>query len=66
MHRSPISSSVIGCSPASLSWHVVDDGRWFEYRMTIRTRDDRNFSDLASALNALPPVREFRISPAGD
>jgi putative Mg2+ transporter-C (MgtC) family protein len=55
-----------GCRPSGLSWHVVDDGRWFEYRMTIRTRHERNFSELARSLGALPPVREFRISPAGD
>ena len=55
-----------GCSLSNLSWQVVDDGRWFEYRMTIRTGDERNFSALARSLGALAPVREFRISPAGD
>jgi putative Mg2+ transporter-C (MgtC) family protein len=55
-----------GCSPENLSWHVLDDGRWFEYRMTLRTLDERNYSALARALGALAPVREFRISPAGD
>ena len=55
-----------GCSPANLSWHVLDEGRFFEYRMTLRTASERNFSELARSLGALAPVIEFRISPAGD
>jgi len=49
-----------------LAYAVTDDGRSFEYRMTIRTRDERNFGRLARDLEALPQVREFRISPSGD
>ena len=49
-----------------LSFALTDEGRFFEYRMTIRTRDERNFARLARALEALAPVREFRISPSGD
>jgi putative Mg2+ transporter-C (MgtC) family protein len=55
-----------GCSVSNLSWQVVDDGRFFEYRMTIRTGHERNFAALARSLERLAPVREFRISPAGD
>jgi putative Mg2+ transporter-C (MgtC) family protein len=55
-----------GCSLSNLSWQVVDDGRFFEYRMTIRTGKDDNFAALARSLERLEPVREFRISPAGD
>jgi putative Mg2+ transporter-C (MgtC) family protein len=55
-----------GCRPSGLSWQLVDDGRWFEYRMTLRTRDERRFAELARSLGAVPQVREFRISPAGD
>ena len=49
-----------------LSYALTDEGRHFEYRMTIRTRDERNFARLARALEALSSVHEFRISPAGE
>jgi putative Mg2+ transporter-C (MgtC) family protein len=49
-----------------LSYALTEEGKAFEYRMTIRTRDERNFARLARALEALPSVREFRISPSGD
>jgi putative Mg2+ transporter-C (MgtC) family protein len=55
-----------GFGLSALSYQVTDDGQFFEYRMTIRTGDEKNFGRLARALEALPPVREFRISPAGD
>jgi putative Mg2+ transporter-C (MgtC) family protein len=62
--RGVLSSNGFGLS--ALSYQVTDDGQYFEYRMTIRTGDERNFGRLARALEALPPVREFRISPSGD
>ena len=46
-----------------LSAALTDEGRHFEYRMTIRTRDERNFARLARALEALSSVHEFRICP---
>ncbi len=55
-----------GFDTAPFAYLVTDDGRWFEYRTTIRTNDERNFSRLAASLEALEPVREFRISPTGD
>jgi putative Mg2+ transporter-C (MgtC) family protein len=55
-----------GFQLSGLSYLVIEDGRYFEYRMTIRTSDERNFTRLATALSTLPPVREFRISPSGD
>ncbi|BDG04132.1 MgtC/SapB family protein [Anaeromyxobacter oryzae] len=51
---------------SGVSYRLVDEGRTFEYRMTIRTRDPRNFTRLAASLQALASVREFHISPAGD
>ena len=42
------------------------EGHFFEYRMTIRTRDAKNANALARTLNDLPVVVEFRISPTGD
>ncbi len=55
-----------GCSASALSWRLADDGRFLEYRMTARTADRRNFSRLALALEALPVVREFTLSPTGE
>jgi hypothetical protein len=34
--------------------------------MTIRTGEACNFTRLAKSLVAIPAVREFHISPAGD
>ncbi len=55
-----------GFSVSGLSYRLTEDGRHFEYRMTIRTSDEGNFTLLAKSLSALPPVREFHLSPAGD
>ena len=55
-----------GFSISGLSYRLTADGTQFEYRMTIRTSDEANFTRLAGSLSALPPVREFHISPAGD
>jgi putative Mg2+ transporter-C (MgtC) family protein len=55
-----------GFEVAGVSYQVNDEGRSFEYRMTIRTGDDANFARLARTLAGLAPVREFRISPSGD
>src|SRR5215208_942876 len=48
-----------GFSVYGLTYRLADDGRTFEYRMTIRTADEANFTNLARALAALPQVREF-------
>lgn len=55
-----------GFSVANLSYRVVDDGRYFEYRMVIRTADLSAASRLAESLRGIASVREFRISPTGD
>ncbi len=55
-----------GFETAALAYQITGDGRFLEYRTTIRTNDERNFGRLARSLEALPPVREFRISPTGD
>ena len=55
-----------GCTAGPLSWRVADDGRVFEYRMTLRTTDRRKFAHVAHALAALPAVREYTLSPSGE
>ncbi len=53
-------------SVANLSYRTTDDGATFEYRMVIRTTNERNHSALASSLLRLPRVQSFRLSPTGD
>jgi len=55
-----------GFTASGLSYQLLEEGRTFEYRMTIRTSDAGNFERLAAALGALGSVREFHISAAGD
>src|SRR5512138_2833383 len=55
-----------GFSISGLAYRLTEDGRQFEYQMTIRTTHEQNFARLARSLAALPPVREFHLAPAGD
>jgi putative Mg2+ transporter-C (MgtC) family protein len=55
-----------GFQVSVVAYRLTEDGRQFEYRMTIRTSDEANFTRLASSLSALPLVREFLLSPSGD
>jgi putative Mg2+ transporter-C (MgtC) family protein len=53
-------------SIANLNYRLVDEGKRFEYRMTIRTQDSNNVRQLSEALLSIPAVINFRISPTGD
>src|SRR5262245_42789527 len=55
-----------GFSVANLSTRLIEDGRFFEYRMVIRSRDKSSAQALSQHLLGLPQVIEFRISPTGD
>lgn len=55
-----------GFSIANLHSRLIDEGRCFEYRMVIRSRDRTGASALSQHLLRLPEVIEFRISPTGD
>jgi putative Mg2+ transporter-C (MgtC) family protein len=55
-----------GFSVANMSYRLDEDGRVFEYRMTIQTIDVENAKRLAERLRARTDVLEFRISPTGD
>jgi putative Mg2+ transporter-C (MgtC) family protein len=54
-----------GFSVANLSSRLTDDGKFFEYRMTIRCRDNRATEKLSQHLRGLQKVIEFRITPVG-
>jgi putative Mg2+ transporter-C (MgtC) family protein len=51
---------------ANMSYRVTGDGRFFEYRMIIRTNNGDNMRRLAETLRQRPSIVEFRISPTGD
>jgi putative Mg2+ transporter-C (MgtC) family protein len=53
-------------SIANMSYRLSGDGRFFEYRMIIRTSRWDNMRDLAETLREQPSIVEFRISPTGD
>jgi putative Mg2+ transporter-C (MgtC) family protein len=55
-----------GFTIGSLSYRLTGEGRFFEYRMVIRTLHARNAQRLAQTLGALPSVVAFRIAPTGD
>ena len=55
-----------GFSVANLPQRLIDEGRIFEYRMVIRSRDKASAQSLTKQLLAMPAVIEFRISPTGD
>jgi putative Mg2+ transporter-C (MgtC) family protein len=55
-----------GFSIANLHNRLIDDGRFFEYRMVIRSRDRAGAQALSEDLLRRPEVIEFRISPTGD
>jgi hypothetical protein len=51
---------------ANMNYRVTGEGRFFEYDMVIHSPDRGNTRPLSEALNALPSVTGFRISPTGD
>jgi putative Mg2+ transporter-C (MgtC) family protein len=55
-----------GFTIANLLYRLDDNGRYFEYRMTIRSKSREHAGDLARALEQTHSVVEFRIAPAGD
>jgi len=55
-----------GFTIANLAHRLTDDGKHFEYRMVIRSRDRHSAERLSQHLRDLPEVIEFRISPTGD
>jgi putative Mg2+ transporter-C (MgtC) family protein len=56
----------LGFSIANMNYRLEDEGREFEYRMTIQTTDRANLGRLAEALRKRKDVLGFRISPSGD
>lgn len=55
-----------GFSIANLNYRLSGEGSHLEYRMVIRTLDQKNVSALSDALNHIPAVLDYRIAPTGD
>ncbi|MDO8595444.1 MAG: MgtC/SapB family protein [Sulfuricaulis sp.] len=55
-----------GFSVANLSYQLSEEGKVFEYQMTIRTQGKDDYRHLAETLTALEKVLEFHIYPTGD
>jgi len=52
-----------GFTVANMSYRISDDGRLFEYKMTIGTIDHNKVANLVESLRNRDNVRTFRISP---
>jgi putative Mg2+ transporter-C (MgtC) family protein len=55
-----------GFSVANMSYRLEEGGGVFEYRMVLRTLEQKNIEQLAVDLRAVEGVLEFRIAPNGD
>ena len=55
-----------GFSVANLSYQLGDEGKIFDYQMTIRAKGKESYRRLAETLTALEKVMEFHIYPTGD
>ncbi len=53
-------------SVANLSYRLEEEGKFFEYQMTVRTQNKDNYRKLAEMLTAMEKVLEFAITPTGD
>lgn len=56
----------LGFAIANMNYNVTDTGRFFEYRMIVRTTNPQNHAQLARTLASNPHVHSFRLSPTGD
>jgi putative Mg2+ transporter-C (MgtC) family protein len=55
-----------GISIANLNYRLREEGKQFEYRMVLRTLDNRNLRALSTELSALDSVKAFQITPSND
>ena len=45
-------------------YKLYDEGRIFQYEMTLQTKDSKNFNGLTQSLLDLEDVHEFKITPS--
>ncbi len=51
---------------STASYKMLDDGKYLEYKVTLRTRDKKNFGLLAGDLATTNQITEFSLSPIGN
>lgn len=49
----------------NISYYLQSEGKFIEYRMTLRTRHNSNYQKLASALNMQNKVLDYSLTPIG-
>lgn len=54
------------CTANNLSYQLEQEGKFFEYRMTIHSRDKSNYRKLASTLIGIDKILEFNLTPIGN
>ena len=52
-------------STSNLSYHLKEDGKFFEYHMTLRSKQAENFQRLSDNLTKLEQLLDFAITPVG-
>lgn len=56
-----------GFRALNVSYHSVNDGNFFEYRIVMKTGDEKNSAKLAAHLAGNPHgIRDYQIYPSGD
>lgn len=53
-----------GIKSFEAGYQLYDHGTSFQYQMTMRTTDTKNFNQLAQSLMEMDDVHEFRITPS--
>lgn len=51
---------------SNASYKMLEDGKYLEYQVTLRTRDKENFGQLAKDLATIDRISEFSLSPIGN
>ena len=54
------------CKGSDPSYALIENGKFFRYQMTIRTKDIENFRRLADTLTKMKKTPEFELRPAGE
>ena len=54
------------CTADSPSYHLEQEGKFFEYRLTLQSRDKINYQHLASTLSHKEKILEFSLVPMGN
>ncbi|MDH5649451.1 MAG: MgtC/SapB family protein [Gammaproteobacteria bacterium] len=51
------------CTATNPSYHLEQEGKFFEYRLTLQSRDKNNYNRLAKSLADKEEILEFSLTP---